>query len=42
MKLENLAKELDQPPNVSIRQDSESFINKILVIVSSGKFLDYI
>ena len=41
-KLEQLAKELDQPPNISIRQDSTAFINKISVIVSSGKCGDYI
>jgi hypothetical protein len=35
--LTQLAKELNQPPNIYIRQDSSSFINKISVIVASGK-----
>ena len=42
IKLEELAKELDQPSNVSIRQDSTLFINKISVIASSGKCVHYI
>ena len=36
-KLTKLAQEFDQPPNIYIRQDSSSFINKISVIVASGK-----
>ena len=42
IKLEELAKELDQPSNISIQQDSTAFINKISVIVSSGKCVHYI
>ena len=42
IKLEKLAKELNEPTNLSIRQDSESFINKISVNISSGKYLNYI
>jgi hypothetical protein len=41
-KLTKLTKEFDQPAaNISIRQDSSSFINKISVIVSSGKCVNY-
>ena len=36
-KLTKLTKDFDQPPNISIQEDSSSFINKISVIVSSGK-----
>ncbi|CAF4796104.1 unnamed protein product [Rotaria sp. Silwood1] len=36
-KLAKLAKELNQPPNSMIQQDSTSFINKLSIVVSSGK-----
>jgi uncharacterized Fe-S cluster-containing radical SAM superfamily protein len=41
-KLTQLTKELDNPSNVSIQQDSKSFINKISVVISSGKCVNYI
>jgi len=36
-KLIKLTEELDKPPNVSIKQESASFINKISVIISPHK-----
>jgi chromosome segregation ATPase len=36
-KLKQLEEELDKPSNISIRQDSSSFINKTSVLISSGK-----
>jgi chromosome segregation ATPase len=36
-KLTKLEKQLDQIPNVSIREDSETFIKKISIVISSGK-----
>ena len=41
-KLTQLTKELDKPSNISIQQDSTSFINKISVVVSSRKFVYHI
>jgi hypothetical protein len=41
-KLTQLEKELDKPSNISIQQDSTSLINKISVIVSSGKCVNSI
>jgi len=41
-KLTELEKELDQPLNISIQQDSTSLINKISIVVSSGKCFNYI
>jgi phage regulator Rha-like protein len=41
-KLTQLAEELDKPSNVSIQQNSASLINKISVVVSSRKCLNYI
>jgi DNA repair ATPase RecN len=38
-KLTQLAKELDQPTNVSVQQDSASLINKICIVASSRKFV---
>jgi hypothetical protein len=35
--LNKLKEELDNPPNVSIQQQSSSFINKIAVVISPGK-----
>jgi len=40
-KLTQLEKELNQPPNISIQRDSASPVNKICVIVSSGKYVNY-
>jgi chromosome segregation ATPase len=39
-KLTKLKEELDRPPNVSIEQESSTFINKIFVIIpfDKGKF----
>jgi len=34
-----LQKELDKPSNISIQQNSTSFINRISVVVSSGNVL---
>jgi hypothetical protein len=36
-RLKQLQRELDRPPNISIQQDTTSFINKISVVVSTGK-----
>jgi len=41
-KLIKLAEEFDKPSNISIQQNSASFINKISVVVSSRKYLNYI
>ena len=41
-KLTLLSEQLNNPSNLSIQQDSTSFINKISVVVSSGKCLNYI
>ncbi|CAF1457511.1 unnamed protein product [Rotaria sordida] len=41
-KLTQLSEELHQQPNVSIQQNFTSFINKISVVVSSGKSVNYI
>jgi len=40
-KLSQLANELDQPPNISVHQDSASPINKISVVASAGKSANY-
>jgi len=37
--LKQLEEELNKPPNISIQQDSSSFINKISVIISFSKFI---
>jgi hypothetical protein len=36
-KLTQLEKQLDQISNVSIQEDSEIFIKKISIVISSGK-----
>jgi len=41
-KLTKLSKELDQPSNVSIQQDSASLVNTISVVVSSGKCVNFL
>jgi hypothetical protein len=41
-KLNKLKEELDKPSNVSIEQESSSFINKILVIIPFGKCNNHI
>jgi hypothetical protein len=41
-KLTQLTKELDQPSNISIQQDSTALINKISVVVFSSKCFNYI
>jgi hypothetical protein len=41
-KLANLTKELDQPSNVSIQQDSTSLIENISVALASRKFVNHI
>jgi hypothetical protein len=41
-KLTELAEKLDKPSNISIQQDSASLINKISVVASSRKFINYI
>jgi hypothetical protein len=41
-KLTQLTEELDRSSNISIQYDSESFINKISVVISSRKYLNYI
>jgi chromosome segregation ATPase len=40
-KLTQLTKELDQPSNVSIQQDSASLVKNISVVVSSGKCVNF-
>jgi hypothetical protein len=40
-KLTQLTKELEQPPNISIQEDSSLPVNKISVVVSSGKYANY-
>jgi chromosome segregation ATPase len=37
-KLTKLKEELDNPPNVSIQEESSSFIKKISVVIFAGKF----
>ncbi|UJR13274.1 hypothetical protein I4U23_000294 [Adineta vaga] len=37
MKLKQLQQQLDEPSDISIQQDSTSFISRIRVVVSSGK-----
>ena len=39
-KLNQLEEQLNRPSNVSIEQDSSSFINKIYVVVSAGKSIN--
>jgi hypothetical protein len=41
-KLTKLIEEFDKPLNISIQRNSSQFINKISVVVSSGKYLNYI
>jgi chromosome segregation ATPase len=41
-KLIKLSEELDKPPNISIQHDSGSLVNKVSVVVSSRKYLNYI
>jgi len=41
-KLTQLSEQLNNPSNVSIQQDSKSFINKISVVISSGKCVNCI
>jgi DNA repair exonuclease SbcCD ATPase subunit len=38
-KLKELEEELNKPSNISIQQDSSSFIKRISVVISSGKYV---
>jgi hypothetical protein len=40
-KLTQLAEDLDNPPNISIRHDSTSPISKISVVTATGKCINY-
>ena len=41
-KLLQLAKELEQPSSISIQQDATALVNKISVITSESKFINFI
>jgi hypothetical protein len=38
-KLKQLEEQLNNPSNISIQQDSSSFIKKISVVISSGTYV---